>query len=334
MELDTLLMEVREPEPVDDGFTDRVMATVRTEGARWWRKRRFLTRPMALAAAAVLVTGGALAAVRTVSEVADEGEVAVPMETTQGAEVTVGRAPLATSSTSPTESGTVGAAAHDEGDAPAARHREGDLEWGYESEHTAYVLDHSNGLRLETETHTNDFALGEPQRVTLTLSNTGEQPIGISAPRGCALSVAAFHDDDGAEKPEDPAAFDPTGQHARGTNGTQQCAGAEGDPRTTDRSPEKFVLAPGESRTADVQLVLAEEGDWGVLGMCQCETHHGRQGDEGDGGPIPVPDLMLGIPQIDPEDVASTQLTDPTSSSQTRGNWRMFTPPIHVVVTK
>ncbi|HVL80622.1 MAG TPA: hypothetical protein VM840_03405, partial [Actinomycetota bacterium] len=57
--LDEILRAGAEPEPEDDGFTQRVMSGVRTR-----RSTRHLMKPVALAAAALLVASGAAAAVR------------------------------------------------------------------------------------------------------------------------------------------------------------------------------------------------------------------------------------------------------------------------------
>src|SRR5688500_14713702 len=69
MSIDSLEMafeRARDPEPQDDGFTEIVMQGIRAGHTPRAGRRRFVTRPAILATAAVLVTGGALAAaVRT-----------------------------------------------------------------------------------------------------------------------------------------------------------------------------------------------------------------------------------------------------------------------------
>lgn len=328
MQLDTLLIEAREPEPYDDGFTDRVMASVRSDTPIWWRRRRFLTRPTALAAAALLVAGGALAAVQTVT---DRPGAEVPEQTTQTTDLAEGAAP----SEAEELVAPVGPQASAEAiaDGPISK-QNGSTEWGFDNEHAAYVIDHETGLRLDTESYTNTFTRAEPHRVTLTLTNTGEEPLGISSSSGCVLAVAAFPDED-----QDSAAF------ARADDGSWECASpAETDATKRVDRGSKFVLAPGESLSADTELVLEASGDWVVVGMCRCTVVSPEDEETRDPDEDPVDDLpdidfgaldpgTLGSGDAPDEDElgSSTQLTDPTRSGERSA--RMITPPIRIQVT-
>lgn len=326
MELDTLLMEAREPEPYDDGFTDRVMASVRSDTPIWWRRRRFLTRPTALAAAALLVAGGALATVQTVTDRPPE----VPVQATQTTDLAEGAPAEAEKLVAPVGPQTPAEAV---ADGSVSKHN-GSTEWGFDNEHAAYVIDHETGLRLDTESYTNTFTRAEPHRVTLTLTNTGEEPLGISSRSGCVLAVAAFRDEG-----QDSAAF------ASADDGSWQCASpAETDATKRIDRGSKFVLAPGESLSADAELVLESSGDWVVVGMCRCTVVAPEDGETGDPDEGPVdelPDIDFGT--LDPGALGSsdapdedalgppTQLTDPTWSGERSA--RMITPPIRIQVT-
>lgn len=303
--LDLLLADVRPPEPEDDGFTDRVMFAVSNdlEGGRVWRRnRRFFTRPAVLASAAVLVAGGALAAVRTTT--APEKDIASPAPSAS-AKVTVGTAAPSASAAGVPSPGAAVTTGTTPGGAKASKvYRSGNYEWGYTSSHTAYVLDKASGLRLETETHTNDFAVGKPQRVTLTLVNTSSQPLGIYAPNGCALSASAYGDDGSTADPSEL----PTS-----TSGGQTSCGGGG----ATGQAERFVLAAGGSRTVDAEIELPAGGNWAVIGSCQCNLVN-----PDDSSDDPVNDLTKVV-------VGATVGTATTGTTESSDN-RLFTPAIRV----
>lgn len=284
--LDVLLEAARPPEPSDDGFTELVMVRVRAHADRRSRGyRRFFTRPVVLAAAAVLVTGGALAAVRSVTESAEEPAAAPPAAEERDV-TTRPTAPEVTTSVTEAEAPLAPVSGGEVSAGPTSW-RDGDLEWGYTSDHTSYALDHSTGLRLETETYTNSFEAGKPYKVTVTLSNTGSRALGIYSPDGCALSVAAFA---AAQRENDPAAFDPGAAETSGSD-AWRCAGT--DTRTGGRA-QKWLLAPGSSRTRDTDIVLEETGTWGIVGMCRCEI---VDADEAESDPLDsLTGLLVGIP--------------------------------------
>jgi hypothetical protein len=185
--LDQLLELAREPEPADDGFTAMVMGEIKQEEQRRWRMK-LVRRPVVFGvAAAVLATSGAVAAlvgthVSPKSVQAEHGtaSVTVSLPSASAAGATSSAGPSATSSTSPT--GTPLATA------PAGLH------WGYPSSHTAFALDDTTGLKLTTETYTNDFSTSKAQKVTLTLVNTSANPITISGKAStpvCATSTVS-----------------------------------------------------------------------------------------------------------------------------------------------
>jgi hypothetical protein len=249
--LDVLLDLTREEHPVDDGFVAHVMSDVRVEQQRW--NRRGLRRPMVIGiAAAVLVTGGAVAAVvgtnpgprETVPPQAP-AKVVTSEARPSPIEVTAAPAP---------------AAAAPDPAKPAPKVVEDAS--GYLTDHTAFILDAKTGLRLQTETYTNDFVMGKDHRVTLTLENTGSKPVKFSAAKDCALQVMAFPEGSNSatvyQSPED-------------YSGTFEwvCAGSDADPRTQPFT-EDFVLQPGDRRTADAYVNLRTAGEWKIGGMCRC----------------------------------------------------------------
>lgn len=304
--LDMLLEEARPPEPLDDGFTELVMHSVRADAdRRWRRRRRFFSRPAVLAAAAVLVTGGALAAVRSVT--APEEDIQSPSPASEEREAaTAPSVPEVTASTETSEAPSAPVAGA-RGARTFKKYRDGDYEWGYTSDHTAYVLDHSTGLRLETESYTNSFVAGEARKVTVKLANTGKQALGIYSADGCALSVAAF----AAEQREsDPAAFDPKAARDPSSASSWRCAGTE---TQTGGRAQKWVLAPGSSRTRDTDIVLPDSGKWSLVGMCQCEIVNPEEteSDPLDG----LNQLLVGVP---------------TNEDSREPSYMLFTPPIRI----
>ncbi len=249
--LDLLIDFTREAHPADDGFVARVMSDVQSfEQQRW--SRRMLRRPMAIGfAAAVIVTGGTVAAV--VGTNPSEPREPTPEAT---AKVEVTQAPSA-----PIEVTAAPAPATEPRSVDAAPKVARDTS-GYLTDHTAFILDAKTGLRLQTETYTNEFIAGKDHRVTLTMENTGSKPITFSAAKDCALQVMAFPKGSNSatvyQSPEDYSGrFE------------WVCAGSDADPRTQPFT-EDFVLQPGDRKTADAYLNLRTAGEWKIGGMCKC----------------------------------------------------------------
>jgi hypothetical protein len=302
--LDLLLADVRPSEPEDDGFSDRVMLAVRSDldGRRsWGRKRRFFTRPAVLASAAVLIAGGALAAVSTTTAPEKDAASREPSAT---ASIIVGTAAPSVTAGAPAADGTVHTDTVEAPGEPARTvYKSGSYEWGYTSPHTAYVLDHATGLRLQTETYGNEFSVGKAQRVTLTLTNTSSRPLGIYAPNGCALSASAFGDDG--------RSADPSKVPTSPTDARTECSD-----KSSTGTAERFVLGAGGSRTADAEITLPSGGNWGVIGACECNLVN-----PDDDGEDPVNDLTKLVIGATVGDVG----TETTSS-----DYRLFTPAIRI----
>jgi hypothetical protein len=250
--LDLVLDLTRENQPTDDVFVARVMSDVR--GYEQRTGRRFLRRPMIVGvAAALLITGGTVAAVVGTNppepKTASSPTVSAPAPARESPRtaVVVTAAPEAADAAPKS--------------APAAKDVVDDAA-GYLTDHTAYILDAKTGLRLQTETYTNDFVAGKDHRVTLTMENTGTKPITFSAAKDCALQVMAFPEGSKSasvyQAPEDySGSFE------------WVCAGSDADPRTQPFS-EDFVLRPGERKVADAYLNLRTAGEWKIGGMCRC----------------------------------------------------------------
>lgn len=249
--LDALLDLTREELPADDAFVTRVMADVqRFEQKR--TTRRGLRRPMvAGVAAALIVTGGTVAAVvgtnpRPQRPVAPKPTAKVSVALPSQAPVAVTAAP---------------APQVEKESAPLSPKDVIEEESGFLTDHTAFIRDAKTGLRLQTETYTNEFVVGRDHRVTLTLENTGTKPITFSAAKDCALQVMAFPEGSNSapvyQSPEDHSGFE------------WVCAGSDADPQALPFN-EEFVLEPGDRRTADAYLNLRTEGEWKIGGLCRC----------------------------------------------------------------
>lgn len=298
--LDIVLDIVREPHPSDDLFVGRVMADIRADSIRRARRRRFFARPAAAAAAVAIVVGGAAAAI--VRSNAPAPDVALPA-TQEGdaADEPVPNAPPVSApakrseAKSGTEPGGFGV------------YRDGDREWGYESETKAYAVDNETGLRLETEVYRNEFDTDVPHRVTLTLRNTGERPVAITAPKGCELVVAAYPEE-GRDDGDDTYAW--------------QCA-SSGEAPGASRDAERFVMGAGEKRVAEATVVLGTSGDWRVVGMCQCSFEGADRAEPSDPAPLDGP--LKDIGELGAELPALPEA--PRSSEQSKG---LITPPIRV----
>jgi hypothetical protein len=289
--LDVLLGLAREPEPADDLFVKRVMANVRPNAHR----RLSLARPVAAAAAVVvLLAGGAVALIRSTGSTPAAG-----LATTLGTK-TPRPAPPPAALQAPTR-GSGGQTAR--GAEESKTYRDGDREWGYTSRTSSYAMDRETGLRLRTEIYRTEFDTDVPQRVTLTLTNTGKRPVTISASKGCALMVAAY--------PAESAGADAQ---------SWQCATASGNPTAPS---EEFVLAPGEKHSADATIVLGARGDWSVVGMCRCT--YGRSAP-----PTSKPDGNV----LDDLARFGAQLpTLPVEEPEPQTGERLVTPPIRVTAS-
>ena len=296
--LDALLEFTRESDPNDDLFVGSVMALVRGDNARRAHRRRMYTRPTVLAAAVVIILGGAVAAlVRTSDTPRDVALDPAPHRSTE----------TRSDPSEPRERPSRAAGSASEQDDPPRTQRTGDLEWGYADETTAYTVDHSTGLRLQTEIPRTEIDTGVPQRVTLTLANTGSRALLVSAPRGCALMVAAYIADEGDENDTETQPW--------------QCATMR-DEAGTPTQDESFVMQPDDKITGEATIVLGTAGEWRLVGMCRCSY---RPAD----APTPKPsaDPLDGLPPV-------AVTLPPVGPSEERPAEQpakeLVTPPIHV----
>ena len=254
-ELDLLLEQVREADPGDEGFVQSVMNDVRADEQRRVG-RRALRRPMIMGiAAAVLVTGGTVAAVVGSNPGQRRPEASAP----------VARPPAIVTSAAPKASSPVGSGGGAIAEPKGTVEKAAKAGSGYLTDHTSFIVDKKTGLSLETESYTNAFVTDEAQKVTLVLANTGKYPITITSPKGCGLLVSAVRG--GTEIDASLGA-------------ASACAGSSADPRTPT-ADETWVLRPGERRIANAKLTLPTDGAWSVIGKCQC-TYKQM-------GPTPVP---------------------------------------------
>lgn len=268
--LDLLLETAREPEPSDDAFVQLVMAGVQDIDARRVG-RRWMRRPMVIGiSAAIVVCGGAVAAVVGTNP-SPEKEAAA---TKRPAAVAVSAAP---------EAEIVGAEpatrASKANDVAAPASTSTPVGAGYATDHTSFVVDEKTGVLLRTETYTNVFEVGKAQRVTLTLENTGAYPVAFTASDGCGLQVMASGARNGNVTSDssllggDDALFE------------WVCAGSDDDPRDGE-GQTTWVLGVGERKTADAFLTLPEAGAWKISGICRCEYRQVKP------TPAPRKDLM------------------------------------------
>ena len=272
--LDLVLETARDLEPADDGFTEIVMQGIRAGHKSRSPKRRFVTRPAILATAAVLATGGALAAaVRTTTQ-NPARSASAPAVSARPTE----RAGSAGSSTTPAGSGAPAVRPHGSAAAqpteaapPAVRHfKNAVFEWGYTSAHTSYVLDKRSGLRFVTETKTTTAVARRVREVSLTVTNTTKDTVAVSSQSGCAVSAAAW----AGRVPDASSAAVTTRDPS--TAKYWECAGAG----SRSVGPDEFVLAPGASRTQVARLTLAP-GRWAVAGICRCTVVSAAQTRDG-----------------------------------------------------
>ena len=192
--LDQLLEQARLPEPDDDGFTEIVIQSIRTRRAPLRFRRRFVTRPAVLAAAAVLATGGALAAAVTSTRVTNGSHSTAQPAQSKPSPHTLASAPASPgTATTPATGARVAPASQATATPKVVRtFHNSSYEWGYTSAHASYVLDKRTGLRFAIDTRAVSVKAGRAHDVTVTLTNTTDKPVGISSQGGCAISVAAW----------------------------------------------------------------------------------------------------------------------------------------------
>jgi len=257
--LDVLLAQARETEPVDDGFVASVMSDIESLDVVTGSRLAALRRPLvAVTATAVVLTGGAVAALVGTQIVNNDDA---------GTATSEPRASVSVSSAPEASSGEVGNDAR-QALATANAERSSAMDG---SGHTVSVVDPNTGLRLQTETYTNEFRTGAPQRVTLTLENTSEKPLAITGNKDCSLQVMAFPmGSAAADENQTPADYY---NQYRNENGVEWvCAGSGTTPRAPTAVAESVVLRPGATHSSDAMLTLPSDGDWGVMGMCRCEV--------------------------------------------------------------
>lgn len=230
--LDDLLARARESEPADDGFTQRVMGAIAADSRGLRRVRRFVARPALLAVAAVVLAGGAFAAVRTVTAPPSSTPAAAPVaEATPASDRAPAGAPPAAAASTPASTATSASPT------PMAMRKHG-AELGYTSDHTAYAID--RGVRLELETFVNELEVGRAHTVRATLENLTDSRVALAGREGCLVMVMAARDGGG-----------------RG-EGTFRCVG------------RPLVLEPRSRVTYDVRITLEKAGEWGVFAQCTC----------------------------------------------------------------
>lgn len=308
--LDELLGLVFESDPPDNGFTHRVMARIETPRlparvvhgrlAGW---RRFITRPIALAAAILLLMGVAYAAIVTTSSNLpgvnreEKKERPRPGDESKGSkandEATARERAQSSSSPSPAM-------------------RSGTAEHGYSSTHTAYVID--QGLRLETETYVNDLKVNRGQRVTLTLQNQTNERIVIYGQKGCLLSVSVtkYQKESSTSDSTDP--------------GSMVCANSDGraEPYPSKSEGEYTVLEPNSKRVGNATITVQQADEWAIVGLCNCFNRY-----KSSASPSPSPS-----PGLSPQLRLGLGVPEPTlgrTPPPQEGYRRMFTPPIKMV---
>jgi hypothetical protein len=297
-QLDLLLDATREPEPFDDAFVASVMTQVNADETRRQAKlaRRGIRRPMVMGVvAAIVVTGGAVAAVVGTNPLHRDEAVS-----TKRPAVTI----TAEESDEPAAAPRASAKQAVPSVASPAKTKVPTGE-GYLGEHTSYIVDAATGLLLQTETYSTTFVIGQAQRITLTLENTGRHPIAFNATDGCPLQVMAYGDEN--TTPES-LITDPDGRFE------WECAGSDDDP-TIAKFGDTFILQPGERKVADAYVTLPSKGTWSVAGMCRCEYRKVE--------PTPVP-------KSDPlTDLTRRALPSPLLPDQPDGK-NLVAPPIAV----
>ncbi len=256
-QLDILLAQAREPEPFDDGFVTSVMRDIESLDVVSPSRLAALRRPLvAITATAVVLTGGAVAALVGTQIVNDDDAGTTTSD--PRASVSVSSAPDASSAE---EANDVQALATAKAERSSALDGSG---------HTVSVVDPNTGLRLQTETYTNEFRTGTPQRVTLTLENTSEKPLAITGYKDCSLQVMAFPM--GSTPADDEQTAADYYERYKNESGVEWvCAGPGASPRVPTAA-DTVVLRPGATHSTDAMLTLPSNGNWGVMGMCRCEV--------------------------------------------------------------
>jgi hypothetical protein len=287
--LDLLLDAVRDEPPSDELFVAAVMAHARADAARRRRIVRMLTGPAAVAAAAVIALGAGIATlVRSTNPPDTALHVARPSS------------PANRPSSTATIPGAVAKPGETSG-RPEVQ-RSGQLEWGYESDASAYALDRASGLRLETKISTTQFDTNVPQTVTLTLRNTSNHAVAVSSVTGCTLLVSAYPTNGAAADNRDALPW--------------QCATSPDNPSSTT-----FVLKPNGQRVAQATVVLPASGEWSIVGMCRCTSEPASKAPQNTSDPLgslnDLGRLATGLPLGPGTD-------EPARSSG------LVTPPIHV----
>ena len=264
--LEQLLEHARPPEPADDGFTEIVMQSIRARKPSRPSRGRFVTRPAVLAAAAVLATGGALAAaVRTTTNLTNQAKSTARPATAKPASGIGALDPAATSKATPGRT-TVASPAAAASRTPAANvarsFHNSKYQWGYTNSHTSFVLDKRTGLKIVIDTRGVSVAAGHAHDVVVTVINTSTSPMGISSQNGCAVSAAAWHGAPGDASASPAACRDPAKASVwKCPDGTDAHSGAG----------EEFLLGPGGVRRDTISLKLPG-GDWSVAAACRCDV--------------------------------------------------------------
>jgi hypothetical protein len=263
--LDELLDLARGREPEDDGFTEIVMQAIRRPSRHASATHRFFTRPAVLAAAAVLATGGALAAaVRTARAPTTQ---ASPSAAPAGAlrQVAPRGQAIAPASTAARRSPDAQTSVAAPRSTPAWRptaFRNTTYEWGSTSPHTAYVLDRRTGLRVDVDTRETALRAGGAHDVVVSVKNTTDSPVGVSSQGGCAVSAAVWTGGPGTSSAAPGTSRDPA--KARYWTCDDGTAGRAG-------GAEEFVLAPHAARTSTIRFTLGA-GTWSVAAVCRCDV--------------------------------------------------------------
>lgn len=273
--VETLLTLVREPVPQDEGFTEQVM--VRVQPSRLRSLRRFITRPMVIAAATLMIGSAAVAAIQQ-TDVLSQPSSQEKEKSAQG---------RGTKSQSPRPSKSQPTDEDRKDSAPATRPKptpsESARPGGYTSPHTAYF---SNGrLRIETETFTNSAPAGSPHDIRLTLENVTDDPIAVYGPKDCMLQATV---------------------HSGNSESKSQMTFCPGSPRPTKPSSDMEVvfIEPHEKIVSEITIFLPEKGTWFVTGQCPCGERQASSGEKSpspNASPSPLLRTNLGMRQIGEE---------------------------------
>lgn len=286
-----LLTLVREDQPFDDGFTKIVMSKV--QPSRLQSFKRFVTRPMILAAATLMIGSAAVAAIQ-------QTEVLRPASNNDKLSTGALSRPLPSQGSSSTESSE-----ESRKDSSTATENPGAMTaskaGGYLSSHAAFL---SNGrLRLETETFANSVQTGAPHDIVLTLENLTDERLVVSGPKDCVLEANVYSENSG--------------------NKTQLtfCPGRS-RPAEPSSELELLVLEPHQKVAREITIFLPEKGGWFVTGLCSCSDDQSLSGEI---EPAPLLQGMLPVPR---GQVSSIEIGEPTLSGYRQG--RLATPQIRM----